>query len=257
MNRRGRYLFAVATGLGPTDLDGQEGLDGEAVEIVEHRGLQAVVCDVDLDVFGEEPVRHHLEELAWVEKVARTHDSVVRAVAARTTVAPLRLVTVCLDDDSVIRRLDQWEAPLRAALRRVQDCREWSVKAYRPEAEMTSPETGSPTADSGTAYLEQKRQQSSRRQRRELEAADTARALHDALAERSRGSRRLSPQDPQLTGRRDQMILNGAYLLPQADEDAFKATVHELAARHPDVTVEIAGPWAPYSFAVLEVAHDG
>src|SRR3954453_19012207 len=145
MKRRGRYLFAVATGLGPTDLDGQEGLDGEAVEIVEHRGLQAVVCDVDLDEFGEEPVRHHLEELAWVEKVARTHDSVVRAVAARTTVAPLRLVTVCLDDDSVIRRLDQWEAPLRAALRRVQDCREWSVKAYQPEAGMASRETGSPT----------------------------------------------------------------------------------------------------------------
>ena len=107
-------------------------------------GLQAVVCDVDLAEFGEESVRQNLEQLAWVEKVARTHDSVVRAVAARATVAPLRLVTVCLDDDSVVSRLRQWEGPLRAALQRVEGCREWSVKAY---AAGTSGESAAESAE--------------------------------------------------------------------------------------------------------------
>jgi Gas vesicle synthesis protein GvpL/GvpF len=258
MTDRGRYLFAVATGLRPGDLAGREGLDGEEVEIVEHDGLQAVVCDVDLGEFGEEPVRHNLEQLEWVEKVARAHDAVVRAIADRATVAPLRLVTVCLDDDSVIKRLQQWEAPLRAALERVKDCREWSVKAY--QADIATSSTGTdegPARVSGTAYLQRKREQSSQRQLREVQAAETAQALHVALAGRSRASRLLTPQDPQLTGRRDPMILNGAYLLPHADEDRFRSVVDDLQSRYPDVMLEIAGPWAPYSFAVLEVAHDG
>lgn len=258
MSSRGRYMFAVATGLEPAHLSGQEGLDGQPLEVVEHAGLQAVVCNVDLAEFGEEPVRQNLEQLAWVEKVARTHDSVVRAVAARATVAPLRLVTVCLDDESVVKRLRQWEAPLRSALERVEGCSEWSVKAFVPAGTAEVAAGGEePAATSGTAYLRRKREQSSRREQADREAAETAEALHIALAGRSRASRLLAAQDPQLTGRPEKMTLNGAYLLPHSEEDAFRRLVEDLRRRHPDVLLEVAGPWAPYSFAVLEVAHDG
>jgi hypothetical protein len=251
-------MFAVASGLEPSDLAGQQGLDGRPLDVVEHNGLQAVVCDVDLADFGEEPVRQNLEQLDWVEKVARTHDSVVRAVASRATVAPLRLVTVCLDDDSVVARLKQWEGPLRAALQRVAGCREWSVKAYavRTPAESAAVSAGE-GAPSGTAYLQRKREQSSRRQLADREAAETADAIHVALGGRSRASRLLAPQDPQLTGREERMVLNGAYLVPDSDEGAFNRLVDDLRARHPGVLLEVAGPWAPYSFAVLEVADDG
>ena len=258
MTRRGRYLFAVAMGLQPGDLLGQDGLDGEALEIVEHDGLQAVVCDVDLDEFGEEPVRQNLEQLAWVETVARTHDSVVRAIAARATVAPMRLITVCLDDEGVVSRLERWATPLRSALRRVKDCFEWSVKVYAPETTAKSAAAGTETpAASGTAYIQGKREESRRRQLIDRELAETAEAIHVALAGRSRGSRLLAPQDPQLTGRRDRMILNGAYLVPRDTEESFKATIDDLQSRHAGISLELAGPWAPYSFAVLEVADDG
>jgi hypothetical protein len=265
MSTIGRYMFAVATGLESPDLEGHDGLDGNPLSVVEHHGLQAVVCDVDLDEFGEEPVRRNLEQLAWVEKVARTHDSVVRAVAARATVAPLRLITVCLDDESVVRRLDQWEEPLRSALERVEGCREWSVKAYvgattdatTDAATNAAGDGDDDSVPTGTAYLQRKREQSGRRQQADRELAETAEALHVALAGRSKASRVLAPQDPQLTGRSDRMILNGAYLVARRDESAFQATVDDLVRRHPDASLEVAGPWAPYSFAVLEVSHDG
>ena len=31
--------------------------------------------------------------------------------------------------------------------------------------------------------------------------------------------------------------------------DGFLARVRELAERHPDTTLEVGGPWPPYSFA--------
>jgi hypothetical protein len=48
------------------------------------------------------------------------------------------------------------------------------------------------------------------------------------------------------------MVLNGAYLVPESDGQRFAVLVDELRRRHPDVLLEVAGPWAPYSFAVLE-----
>jgi hypothetical protein len=255
---QGRYLFAVATGLSADDLDGQEGLRGRPLELVEHSSLQAVVCDVDLHEFGEEPLRRNLEDLAWVEQVARTHDSVVRAVAARATVAPMRLVTVCIGDDSVVERLRQWEEPLRAALDRVSGAREWSVKAYGASgAPEPAQETGRAASQdrstgSGVAYLQRKRDAVRRRDQGRAALLETAEAVHVALAGRTKASRLLEPQDPQLTGRAEPMVLNGAYLVHEADEQRFRELVEELQRRHSDVILEIAGPWAPYSFAVLE-----
>jgi hypothetical protein len=259
MSVRGRYLFGVSDDLDPGDLPEQPGLDGRPLRVVGHAGLLAVICDVPLDEYGEQGLREHLEDLVWLEKVARTHDAVVRAVAARATVAPLRLVTVCLDDDRVAERLRAWEEPLREALGRVRGCREWSLKVYvptGPDPESVAAEPSTVAAGSGRAYLERKRERARQRNLTERQLAETAEALHIALAARSRASRRLAAQDPQLSGRAEPMILNGAYLVAEADEAAFGALVDELRDRYADVSLEVAGPWAPYSFAVLESADD-
>jgi len=255
----GRYLFGVAEGLDPVDLAEEQGLDGQPLRVVEHAGLQALVCDVRLAEYGEEALRRNLEDLSWVETVARTHDAVVRAAAAHATVAPLRLVTICVGDDSVVERLRMWESSMRDALARVRGCREWSVKAYVPSEPDPEPAAAgsSPLAvGAGRAYLEGKRDLARRRQQTERQLAETAEALHIALAGRSRASRRLAPQDPQLSGRAEPMVLNGAYLVAETDEATLRALVDELQQRYPDVSLEVGGPWAPYSFAVLESVDD-
>ena len=74
----------------------------------------------------------------------------------------------------------------------------------------------------------------------------------DGEDQRAVAGRRLSPQDPRLTGRPEPMTLNAAYLVGADADEQFRAAVAELAVAHPDVTVELAGPWPPYSFATLE-----
>ena len=55
--RTGLYLFAVGRGLDSAAMSGVDGLGGSALEIVDCRDLQAVVCSVDLDEFGEDSLR--------------------------------------------------------------------------------------------------------------------------------------------------------------------------------------------------------
>ena len=249
-DRIGRYLYAVCRGLDPAALDEVRGLQGRPLALVPHQELVAVVSDVPLAEFDEDGLRRNLEDLAWLEPTVRTHDEVIHAAAVAAPTAPLRLATICYDDDGVRERLREWYLPLMQALDRVEGCAEWSVKV------LTAPQAVEPVAaapvTSGAEYLRRKKAAASERTSRDDAALELAGRLHDQLHELATASRQLPPQDPRLSGHQGTMVLNGAYLVRVEDADAFAGRVDELAAAHPEIVVDRRGPWPPYSFAMLE-----
>jgi hypothetical protein len=253
MAEAGRYLYAVTRDVADAAVKGIDGISGAPVTLVAEGGLVAVVGTVDLEEFGEAALREHLEDLGWLERVAREHDHVVQAVAQLGPTAPLRLATICLDDDGVRDRLREWHDGLHAALDRVTGRAEWSAKVY-----VTAQQAGADgaeadeTSGSGAAYLRRKQAQSRQRREAEQQGVDAARAIHEALSAVSVASRLLAPQDPRLTGHEGTMTLNAAYLVPVDAQDAFLGEGQRLAAADTEVRLEVNGPWPPYSFATLD-----
>lgn len=246
-----RYLYAVCRGLDPAAVATVRGLDDAPLELVPHLDLVAIVSTVPLSSYGEEGLRRHLEDLAWLEATVRVHDHVVHAAARQAPTAPLRLATVCYDDDAVRARLREWYISLTHVLDRVDGCSEWSVKVLtRPTAQATPGDVEPPA--SGADYLRRKKSEATRRTASDDAALEAARLVHDRLAEHARASRQLAPQDPRLSGHEGTMVLNAAYLVPHTDADAFAALVADLAATHADLVIDSRGPWPPYSFAMLE-----
>ncbi|MGW5264921.1 GvpL/GvpF family gas vesicle protein [Microbispora sp. NPDC004025] len=259
---QGVYLYAVTPGREPPrDLRGV--LDG-VVRPVSHGGLVAHVSDVPLDRFGEEPLRRSLEDLDWVEGVARAHHRVVEALAAAGPTAPVRLVTVYTGEEQVRDLLDRRHDDFAAILSRVAGRREWGVKAYLrrqtpqpapvPPATTTATTTATATAggDSpGMAYLRRKKENLRGREDLWRAAAERAEHLHAELGRFAVASLRHRPQDPQLSGRSEAMVLNGAYLLDPAREEEFAAVLDGFRDRFLDV--ELTGPWAPYSFTSVDL----
>ena len=171
------------------------------------------MCTVDLEEFGEEALARNLEDLSWLEQVARAHNDVVWAVAEQATVAPMRLVTICTDDASVRGHVDAHHDGLVQALDSVEGRREWSVKVLVAPRE-PEPERDEAPVTSGAAYLMRKSEQAERRR-----SAERGRGGHGRPGARRPGrgvvaSRRLAPQDARLTGRTETMMLNAAYLVP-------------------------------------------
>jgi hypothetical protein len=247
-------MYAITRGIDPKGLDATPALSGRRLEVVEYRGLIAVVSDVDLADFGEAGLRANLERLEWLEEVARGHDSVVQAVTALGPTAPLRLATICLDDDGVRRRLDEWYHALELVLDRVQGRMEWSVKAFAPQPQEGAHSPGDTQQHSagGAAYLQRKKSQLVAREERDMQSARLADELHQVLSAISSASRRLPPQDPRLTGHTGLMTLNGAYLVEVSHGAEFEARVRQLQHDHPEAGIDLRGPWPPYSFAMLE-----
>ena len=175
-----------------------------------------------------------------------------RASPCSGPTAPLRLATICLDDDGVRRRLHEWHPALQQALDRVAGRMEWSVKAFAPVRPAAPAEAGSAPPTSGADYLRRKKTQTEARYDAEEVAARAATEVHELLAQASVASRILPAQDPRLTGHEGTMLLNGAYLVATADEGTFTDQVRAVQEAHPELGVTCGGPWPPYSFAVLE-----
>ncbi|MFE9392552.1 GvpL/GvpF family gas vesicle protein [Streptomyces sp. NPDC006784] len=247
MNGELRYVYAVTEPLEESLPDGVRGVSGSAPYTVHHAGLTAVVSRVPEAEFAEQPLRAHLEDLAWLEETARAHQAVVDAVTARTCPLPLRLATVYRDEDGVRRALEEGREEFSAALGRLAGRVEWGVKVYAQRA--PEPAAAAAPATSGREFLRRRRQQVTSRQNALEAAEELGRTLHAALAGQAEDVREYPAQNPQLSGVPGQNLLNAAYLLPRERSEEFVESVERLGGHDSTVRVELTGPWAPYSFA--------
>jgi len=109
----------------------------------------------------------------------------------------------------------------------------------------------------GSAYLMRRRAKLAARQSAQSAAGEWAQQIHARLRPLCAASRLHPAQDPRLTGRRDWMILNAAYLVDQDRTEPFHALVRQLTEWQAGLDVELTGPWPPYSFAVPEGVQPG
>lgn len=244
------YVYAVAPEVPP--LDAVRGIADAPVRALDVEGLVALAGTVPLAEFGSEPLHRNLEDLEWLEATARAHHRVVEACAAAGPTAPLRLATVYHDDDRAREVLGQRCDELRAALDRIAGRSEWGVKVYDDPVTADAPAAAVATdsaAGPGASYLQRRRLERDAARQRGRAATERAETLHRALAGTASASRRYPPQDQRLAGHSGVMVLNAAYLVDPPGAAALRARIEELAA---GARYELTGPWAPYSFAVLE-----
>ncbi|WNO76171.1 GvpL/GvpF family gas vesicle protein [Streptomyces sp. AM8-1-1] len=243
-----RYVYAVSRPFQaalPKDL---LGVAGAPVYALGHGDLVAVVSAVSPDDFDEAPLKAHLENLDWLSDTARAHESVVAALASVTSPLPLRLATVCRDDDGVRRLLDSGHARFLRTLERLDGRVEWGVKVYA-ETPAQSPDSAGPAPATGRDYL-RRRLEERRTSERSWESADVvSRRLHEELARHAEAVRLHRPQQAQLSQAAGHNVLNAAYLVPREESAAFVETVNRLQPEEPGLSAELTGPWVPYSFA--------
>jgi Gas vesicle synthesis protein GvpL/GvpF len=240
------YVYGVVSGGAQPE---GTGVGSRPVEIVAEGDVAALVSAVPAGEFGEASLRERLEDRAWLERTAREHEDALERTLASSTVIPFRLCTVYESRDGLRGFLSAHGPALADLLRRLDGRVELGVKAYFAKAPA---ETGEP--QSGRDYL--------LRRQREREAAEEAarfkvecaQASHERLADAAEDARANPPQPPELSGRTDEMLLNGAYLV-RRDDGRLADAVAELESRYGShgVTYEVTGPWPPYNFVPPEV----
>ncbi|OXY86025.1 GvpL/GvpF family gas vesicle protein [Streptomyces diastatochromogenes] len=239
-------------------LDGVAGVVGAPVRLVRAspgNELAAAVSSVPAQDFQESALRRHLEDLDWLEAVARAHHTVIEALAAHTTVLPLRLATVYLDDRRVETMLGADAQQFSQAMRRLAGHLEWGVKIYvdrQPDVRVTGEAGAAATTEGlspGRAYLRARRVQRHSRDESYRAARQAAEHVEAIGRDMAAGHARHQLQQGELATGAGENVVNDAYLLAHETAAEFRTRVLDAARGLPGVRIDVTGPWAPYSFA--------
>ena len=251
----GWYLYGViAAGPAPGELERLAGVDPRhGVVVLDEGALAGVTSRVSLEEFDEAALTERLGDAAWLEEKIRAHEGVLDGVLSGAPVIPCRFCTVYRSEGDLRLFLAERSAPLREALGRFAGKVELGVKAFlAPQAVAAAA-----TAETGRAYLE--RRQAEQRAREEVARLrdETAAELHERLRAVADDGVELALQKPELSGREEEMVLNGAYLV--SDRTRFESELEAARAEHAELELELelelTGPWPPYNFVPAELGE--
>jgi hypothetical protein len=236
---------------------------GSTIEVVREGGLAALVSAVPAAEYDDERLREHLEDLEWVERTARRHESVLEAALEQVTIVPLGLCTIYRDLGGVHRLLRERRAALAQGLERIDRSVEWGVKVFAGASASRDIELLDPAAPEeeaalegarerpGATYLTQRQRERERSERASELLAVCADAVHERVSRCAREAVKNPPQRPELHGRELAMILNGAYLIDRDHEQELYETIASVQGEWEPrgFVLELTGPWPPYNFA--------
>jgi hypothetical protein len=263
---RGCYVYCVVRESADLSLSGLVGVaPGFDVATVTYRGLSAVVSEVPLQQFGADALKDNFEDLEWLERTARAHDAILARALAADAVVPLRLCTIFTDEAGVRRMLERGREFLLDVLGRLRGKAEWSVKLLADQKKIESaarehesaraaaPAAGGSEAP-GRAFFARKKAERFMREQARAIVESAAEETHDRLRVEAAAATLLRPQNPELSGRVGEMVLNGAYLVDRSRAEAFAGVAQELAERDRRIglDLELGGPFAPYNFVPAE-----
>lgn len=227
------------------------------VSLVEEEGLAALVSQVSLAEFGEEPLHDNLNDVGWLEEKARAHEHVLDVALRSGTVVPLRLCTIYSGEEQVREMLARERAVMSDALARLEGRAEWGVKAIaepgaleRAAARRAGDGPSQEDVSRGTAYMDRKRHEARARVEVEEIAEEWAATIHDRLADAASEALLNPLQGSEVSGYEGEMLLNGVYLIEDDAVAELSTLVDRIAEEHSSrgVSVELTGPWPPYNF---------
>lgn len=244
--RERTYLYALVRP-GDVRID-LTGLRSAPVRVVAVGDIGAVVSTVPAELFDPDTAGAELSDTAVVSDLARAHDDVVTAMTGVATTIPLRLGTTADDDESVRALLTDLAKAAHRTFDRFEGRTEYGVQIFAAR----DPERSGAPAEGGAAFLRRRRAELEQDNARHAAAVADAEAAYKLLADLAVDDRRLRVRDGR-SGTTRAMVLNGAFLVDRAAVADFRAATDALAARLGPDRVVITGPWAPYSFAELEL----
>ena len=268
----GYYIYGIMKSDGNqiTESLPKEGIDpAYPVYALPYQTTQAILSKVSLQEFGQEEIEANLNNINWVEAKVRAHLGILEAVSANGTVIPMRFCTIYQSQSRVQEILEQYYDDLLGTLARLEGKKEWGVKVYCDSEALGQKigeisdrvkelKTTMAKKSEGIAYFWKKKLEETIAAEVERISDEYAQLSHNRLSSHAAEAVINSLQDKKITGRKEEMILNVAYLVTDEQLAVFRAELESLEKEYGDLglSYEITGPWPPYNFVTISFGED-
>jgi hypothetical protein len=254
----GWWLYCVVGQAHPRMPATLEGVaPGRPPRVLKLDGLSAVVSRVPLDEYGEDGLKRNLNDLEWLEAMARGHEAVLEEALGHGPVVPMRVCTIYRSEEHVRESLGERRELFLEALEWLDGSSEWGVKmlARRERvldlARQRAGEAEAGGQGEGVAYLARKQLDRAVHEEADRIVGEAVRECHARLEEWAAASEVLPPQRKEVSGHEGDMVFNGAYLVDDERIQSFEKVIGELEAAYGNLGLEVqlTGPWPAYHFA--------
>lgn len=225
------------------------GLDGAKVYHISSRAISALISDI------------HSHQLVGNLQNALVHQEVVDAALRHSkSVIPCRFGTWFPDDKKILMVLKKHYARLDAQLTKLEGKMEVSVQTIFNQQGAGADPTTTPQKPKekesekpltiGTSYLLKKKEQFDAIKELEEEADRFSEELSQAM------SPFWSDVKAQKRSTDEKLLLSVCYLVEQQKLSSFKHAYQNFKKRKPNLKLLYTGPWAPYTFADIDLHAD-
>ena len=254
------YLFCVTPG--KPSLQGEPGC-GE-IFFIETDGLYAVVKYVSEDDYSEVNIKKRLSDESWLDVNVREHLKVIGLIMQTQTVIPFNFGTIYKSEEGLKSFIGKYTNDFKKSLLYLENKEEWSVKASCNKNKIIENivplsqniadiEKQITMSTPGKAYILKKKKNDilgkeinviyntvSKHVFTRMNELPDEYCLHAISKEKE------SEED-------DDMIVNATFLLKKETIDDFIKLADSLLVEHENIglSLEIRGPWPPYSFVNL------
>ena len=265
----GFYVYAVArarNGSAP-EIRPLDGIVPDApVFTVSCDNLLAVVSPIPLDEFRSKILEASEVASDWARAAVLGHQRVLARLMKDYTLIPFRFSSLYTTEERVREMLDRNRASLEEAITRLQEAVEWGVKLFCDRQSLVNwVQDNSETlclqreaiarASAGAGYFLRKKSDHAAQAEAERAVDACVETSHAGLSHHARQAVTNHVQPAAAHGRRDDMVLNGAYLVDNSCASDFHAELASLEQRYAvqGFAYESTGPWPPYNFAAMDL----
>lgn len=232
-----------------------------------YQDLYAVVSNVSTDEFSEENLKKNLVDLEWIKEKASAHEKVIETVMKNSCVIPFKFGTIFNTEENLKIMLKKHTREFKDTLKHLEGKEEWGVKIYcdidklkenliREDKELLSIDKEINSCQQGKAFILKKKKVELVNTSVHKKLNDYGQLIFEKLDQHSIDSRinKLLPKE--VTERKEEMILNSAFLIKKDKienfmeaENALKETFEEMG-----IFLDCTGPWPPYNFTNVKKA---
>lgn len=268
----GYYVYGIMGRINslPTEKLPGKGIDPDCpVYALPNLAVQAIVSKVSMKEFGQKALEANLHDMQWLADKVHAHESILEAILPHCTLIPMRLCTIFRSESRVREMLAEYHDDFINTLAHLEGRKEWGVKVY-VDASIIAQKIGKISdrvkrlemeiaeKSGGAAYLWKRKLDDAIAVEIDSTTIEYVQRSHDRLSSHAEDSVTNPLRDKASTGRTDEMILNGAYLVADEHLEAFRTELADLGAEYGFLgfSFHLSGPWPPYNFVAGAFSED-
>lgn len=263
-SRYGLYTYGV-TGKEAKEVD-ITGIDRRhKVYAVAWEDLRVMVSEIDVEAFQQQVknvVAAITQSSAFPQlggsELFQAHEEAIESLMRITPIIPMKFGTILKDEQSAIQMLQDRQDDFQALLAKCSDSEEWGLKIYADEQTVMkhfdheaahSGQKAGPQSKGMAYLLGMKRSEEVKNTARQWLAESTERIFQE-LGQAASEAKITATLAKTATGKKQEMLLNAAYLLKQERVASFCEQGKSLQEHYASMglEIELSGPWPPYNF---------